>query len=73
MSAFFVRRPIVAIVIAVLTVLIGLVCMLSLARRAVSGDRAAGNRRPDALHRRRRFNGRAISGRADRAEDERRR
>ncbi len=30
MSAFFVRRPIVAIVIAVLTVLVGLVCMLSL-------------------------------------------
>jgi HAE1 family hydrophobic/amphiphilic exporter-1 len=30
MSAFFIRRPIVAIVIAVLTVLIGLVCMLSL-------------------------------------------
>jgi hydrophobic/amphiphilic exporter-1 (mainly G- bacteria), HAE1 family len=30
MSAFFVRRPIVAIVIAVLTVLIGLVCMLTL-------------------------------------------
>lgn len=30
MSAFFVRRPIVAIVIAVLTVLIGLVCMISL-------------------------------------------
>src|SRR6478752_3399615 len=30
MSAFFIRRPIVAIVIAVLTVLIGLVCMLTL-------------------------------------------
>ena len=30
MSAFFVRRPIVAIVIAVLTVLIGLVCMIAL-------------------------------------------
>ena len=30
MSAFFIRRPIVAIVIAVLTVLIGLVCMISL-------------------------------------------
>src|SRR6266513_1560674 len=30
MSAFFIRRPIVAIVIAVLTVLIGLVCMLAL-------------------------------------------
>src|SRR6476660_2963062 len=30
MSAFFIRRPIVAIVIAVLTVLIGLVCMIAL-------------------------------------------
>ena len=30
MSAFFIRRPIVAIVIAVLTVLIGLVCMITL-------------------------------------------
>src|ERR1700746_3890815 len=30
MSAFLIRRPIVAIVIAVLTVLIGLVCMISL-------------------------------------------
>src|SRR6202011_2628244 len=30
MSAFFVRRPIVAIVIAVLTVFIGLVCMITL-------------------------------------------
>ena len=30
MSEFFVRRPIVAIVIAVLMVLIGGVCMLSL-------------------------------------------
>lgn len=30
MSAFFIRRPIVAIVIAVLTVLIGLVCLISL-------------------------------------------
>src|SRR6476619_2287694 len=30
MSAFFIRRPIVAIVIAVLTVLIGVVCMIAL-------------------------------------------
>ena len=73
MSDFFIRRPIVAIVIAVLMVIVGAICLLGLADRAVSTHRAAGNSNPDALHRRRRFNDRAISGRADRAEDEWRR
>ncbi len=36
MSKFFIRRPIVAIVIAILTVVIGVVSMLTLADLAVS-------------------------------------
>ena len=73
MSAFFIRRPIVAIVIAVLTVLIGLVCMIALPvaqypqiapPEIVVQTHYTG---ADA------DNDRAISGRADRAEDERRR
>ena len=73
MSEFFVRRPIVAIVIAILTDAHRRRLHAGLAGRAISADRAAGNPGADALHRRRRANGRAISRRSDRAADERRR
>ena len=41
MSKFFIRRPIVAIVIAILTVIIGVVSMLHAADLAVSQHRSA--------------------------------
>ena len=45
MSRFFVRRPIVAIVIAIVTVLVGLVSLQALPDRPVPGDRAAADQR----------------------------
>jgi len=47
---FFVRRPIVAIVIAILMTLIGGVCILAAAGRAISADRPAGDSGANALH-----------------------
>ena len=41
MSKFFIRRPIVAIVIAIITVVVGLVSLLTLPDFAVPGYRSA--------------------------------
>ena len=73
MSRFFIRRPIVAIVIAIVTVLGGLVVAVGAADRAVPGDRPAADQRDDDLHRRRRADHRAVGRDAARAADERRR
>ena len=43
MSKFFINRPIVAMVIAILTVIVGAVVIASSAGGAVSRDRAAGD------------------------------
>ena len=48
MSAFFIRRPIVAMVIAIITVLIGAGRAVGPADRAVSADRAAADQPHDA-------------------------
>ena len=41
MANFFIRRPIVAIVIAILTVIVGVITIVSLAGSAVPADRSA--------------------------------
>ena len=41
MSKFFIRRPIVAIVIAIITVIVGVVSMLTPAHGAISRHRSA--------------------------------
>ncbi len=41
MANFFIRRPIVAIVIAILTVIVGAITIVDLAGRAVPADRSA--------------------------------
>ena len=43
MSKFFINRPIVAMVIAILMVIVGAVTIAGLAHRAVPADRSAGS------------------------------
>ena len=73
MSKFFINRPIVAIVIAIFTVIVGAVTVAQLAGRAIPADRAARGAGHGHLRRRGRPDDRAIRGHADRAADERRR
>ena len=54
-SNFFIRRPIVAMVIAILTVIVGLIAMLGLLG-TVPRDLATANHRFDELYGRRRGN-----------------
>ena len=70
MSSFFIRRPIVAIVIAVCHGPRRSCLLITLPVAQYPQHRPAGNRNPDALHRRRCDDHRGISGRAHRAEDE---
>jgi membrane fusion protein (multidrug efflux system) len=72
-SNFFIRRPIVAMVIAILTVLLGGRVAARAADRAVSADPAAAGQPDDDVHGRRRAHDRAVGRDADRAADERRR
>ena len=73
MSKFFINRPIVAMVISILMVIIGAVTIAQLPDRAVPGDRSAGSADSRQLRGRRCADHRAIGGHADRAADERRR
>ena len=73
MAAFFIRRPIVAIVIAIVTVLGGLVSLRVAAGGAVPEHRAATDHRDGDLQRRRRADHRAIRGDAARTAGQRRR
>ena len=54
MYRFFINRPIVAMVIAILQVVVGLVTMLSLPVAQYPEHCSAGNSHPDHLRRRRR-------------------
>ena len=72
MSEFFIGRPIVAIVIAIVTVLIGVVAMPACRSRS-SRDHSAADQRDGDIHRRRRAHDRAVGRDAARAADERRR
>ena len=73
MSAFFIRRPIVAMVIAILTVLIGAVSLLGLPIAQFPQIIPPQINLDDHVHRRRRADHRAVGGDADRAADQRRR
>ena len=73
MSRFFIRRPIVAIVIAIVTVLGGLVALPALPIAQFPADRPAADQRDRDLYRRRRAHHRAVGRDAARAADERRR
>ncbi len=71
MSAFFVRRPTVAIVIAIVTVLGGPGLHGPTADCDVSRHRPAADHRPGDVHRRRRRDGRTVRRHLARAADER--
>ena len=72
-AKFFIERPIFANVIAVLTIILGLVALGQAAGRAIPQHRAADRAGHRALSRRQRFDGRARRGAAHRAEGQRRR
>ena len=72
MTRFFVDRPIVAIVIAILTVILGVVALVRPPHRAVPVHHSPRHPDPDHVHGRRRAHHRAVGGHADRAADERR-
>ena len=73
MARFFVNRPIVAMVMSIITVMLGLVAMQRPADRAVSRNRAADGPGHDDLHRRQRDRRRGVGRDAARAADQRRR
>ena len=70
---FFVDRPIFASVLSIVSLLVGGICLLDAARRAVSRDRAADDRRARNLSGRQRRDRRGDGGDAARAGDQRRR
>ena len=72
MSKFFINRPIVAMVISIVMVLVGALTILSSAGRPVSQHRSAGDSSPGHLRRRRRANPGASGCHSHRAADERR-
>ncbi len=72
MSKFFIRRPIVAMVISILMVIVGARHDRGTAGRSVSSDRPAGSADFGRLHRRGRANRGAIRRHSHRAADERR-
>ena len=72
-SKFFIERPVLANVIAILMVLIGGVCAVQPAGRAISRRRAADRAGHDALSRRQRQDRDRHRGAADRAAGQRRR
>ena len=72
MSKFFINRPIVAMVISILMVIVGAVTIASLPVAQFPAHRAAGSADPGHLRRRRRADHRAVRRHADRAADERR-
>ena len=73
MARFFIDRPIVAMVISIVTVLLGVVAMQRPADRAVPRDRAADGPGDDDVRRRERDRRRGLGGDAGGAEDQRRR
>ena len=73
MSKFFINRPIVAMVIAILTVIVGAVAIVSLPVAQFPADCAAGSSGVRDLRGRRRADHRAIRRHSHRAADERRR
>ena len=72
MSKFFINRPIVAMVIAILMVIVGAVTIAGLPVAQFPADRAAGSSDSRHLRRRGRADHRAVGGHAHRAADERR-
>ncbi len=73
MSKFFINRPIVAIVISILTVIVGAVTIVSLPVAQFPQIAPPEVQVSDDLCRRRRANDRAVRRHADRTADERRR
>ena len=73
MSKFFINRPIVAMVISIVLVLVGCTHHSDFACRTVSEYRSAGDSNPGYLRRGRRANAGASSCHSYRAADERRR
>ena len=73
MARFFVNRPIVAMVISIITVLLGVVAMSGLPISQYPGDRAADDPGHHDLHRRQRDRRRGVGRDAARAADQRRR
>ena len=72
MSKFFISRPIVAMVISILMVIVGAVTIAGLPVALFPADRSAGNSDFSRLHGRRRADRRAVRRHAHRAADERR-
>ena len=72
-SKFFIERPVLSNVIAILMILIGGVCLFRLAGRAISRCGAADRAGDDALSRRQRQDRDRYRGAADRAAGQRRR
>ena len=72
MSKFFINRPIVAMVISILMVIVGAITIVTPPGLAVPHDRSARSSGADDLRRRGRANGGTIRGHADRTADERR-
>ena len=70
MSKFFINRPIVAMVISILLVIVGAVTIVSSADRPIPGHRPAGNPGSGHLRRRGCANARAIGCHSHRAADE---
>ena len=73
MARFFIDNPIVAMVISIVTILLGVVAMSGSAHRTVPRDRAADGPGHDDVHRRQRDGRRSVRRDAARTEDQRRR
>ena len=72
MAEFFVRRPIVAMVIAIIIVIVGITSLGALPVAPVPGDHPAGGAGHRQLHGRQRRGGGAVGSDTHRAEGERR-